>query len=301
MSFGPGIWPTEETTSVAATNEFRKRQLLARLANPAVSRFTAGMANLAALPETYSALTRALSDENASTADIANIIETDPTVSVRLLQVVNSTFFGTAKRTSSIHKAVGIMGTDLLRSLVLSAQMSSAIALAPNPYFSMTKYQNYSIRVARLARRFAGTRACADEAFTAGLMLGVGQIVLALRAPSDFEAILRRVAGTGERQHEVERELLGTTHAEIGAFLLSSWCIPFNIVECVAMHQQPSEVGPGDVELLALVHAAHALSGIVACREPETQLDGAIIERAGFGDELPHWRIMTEEICEHVP
>jgi hypothetical protein len=75
---------------------------------------------------------------------------------------------------------------------------------------------------------------------------------------------------------------------------LSTWGIPFSIVESVAFHYCPSRVGAGDCRLLALVHAAAALTGIVECNEPEDKLDQEFIARAGFAAELPHWRRLAE-------
>ena len=109
-----------------------------------------------------------------------------------------------------------------------------------------------------------------------------------------------RVADTGEIQHRVEKEILGASHAETGAFILSTWGIPFPIVECVALQFRPSEVGPGNVELLAIVHAANALSCIILCREPQDQLDLQFLARAGVIGELPRWRALAEESFQAV-
>ncbi len=272
--------------------------LRALLTDESVTRYAANVGRLPTLPDTYQALSRAAADPDTSVSTFVDIVQSDPAVSIRVLQLVNSAFFGTARRTSSIPKAVSIMGVNLLKSLVLSAHICNAMDRAPSAAFSLARYQTYAIRVARLAGRLAGKSGCADDAFTAGVMLGIGQLVFALEAPEAFQEVLERVSSTGELQHDVELELLGTTHAEVGAFLLSTWGIPFPIVECVAMHLKPGAVGPGDCELLAYVHAADALTGIVACREPVTRLDVAFLDRAGFADHLPRWQEMAETVGE---
>jgi HD-like signal output (HDOD) protein len=284
----------------AVNHDSRIETLRSILTDESVTRYAANICRLPTLPETYQALNRAAADPSTSVMTFVDIIQNDPSVSIRVLQLVNSSFFGVARRTSSIPKAVSIMGINLLKSLVLSAHICNAMDRAPMASFSLTRYQTYAIRVARLARRLAGTRVAADDAFTAGVMLGIGQLVFALEVPNDFKEVLRRVALTGELQHEVEREILGTTHAEVGAFLLSTWGIPFPLVECVALHRRPSTVGPGDCELLALVHAANALTGIVACREPESQLDIDFITRAGLLEDLPRWREIAETVSVDI-
>lgn len=273
----------------------REETLREILANEVVCRIAGTMESLPTLPETYHALSRAAADPNSSASEITRIIEMDPAISVRLLQLVNSAFFGVARRTASIPKAVSILGTNLLKTLVLSAHMCNAMELQPTRSFSMSAYQSYAIRVGRLARRLAGSTGLGDDAFTAGMMLGIGQIVFALQEADIFEQVLMRIAQTNESQHRVEQELLGTTHSEVGAFVLSTWGIPFSIVESVAFHYCPNRVGTADCRLLAVVHAAAALTGILECAEPEETLDQDFLTRAGFGPQLPHWRRLAEE------
>ena len=163
---------------------------------------------------------------------------------------------------------------------------------------SLTGLQQYSFRVARLAQRFLGARPSAHEAFTAGIVCDLGQLVLALKQRALFEQVLERVGKEGESQPDVERELLGVTHAEAGALLLSGWGLPFAIVETVAFHHDVNAVADGPVDVLAAVHAADALVGIISCGDPETALDRGFIERAGFTADLPAWRKMTERDLE---
>jgi HD-like signal output (HDOD) protein len=281
-------------------NTLRSQQMREILGNEVVRRIAGGVDKLPSLPETYSALCRAASDPKPDISEIARLIALDPAISLRVLQLVNSAFFGLTKRIMSVQKAVEVLGPDMLKGLILSAQIGSAQEMQPTPSFSMSVFQSYSNRVGRLARTFAGDSALADDAFTAGTMLGVGQVVLALREPAIFERVLHRIAETGESQYKVELELLGTTHAEIGAFLLSTWGLPYSIVDCVAFHYCPSRLAPGDDALLALVHAADALVGIIACREPEEKLDRAFLDRAGVLAALPRWRELAEAACEHV-
>ena len=278
------------------TDKQRREETLREiLADEVVCRIAGTMESLPTLPETYHALSRAAADPRSSASEITRIIEMDPAISVRLLQLVNSAFFGVARRTASIPRAVNILGTNLLKTLVLSAHMCNAMELQPTRSFSLSAYQSYAIRVGRLAQRLAGSTGLGDDAFTAGMMLGVGQIVLALQEADLFEQVLTRIALSNESQHEVEQALIGTTHSEVGAFVLSTWGIPFSIVESVAFHYRPERVGTVDCQLLAIVHAAAALTGIIKCGEPEESLNGDFLTRAGFGAELPHWRRLAEE------
>lgn len=273
--------------------DLRVRRLRELLANEPVCRIAGLVERLPALPETFNKLCLAASNPNATVAQISRVIQADPAISLRLLQLANSAFFGASQRISSIPQAVSILGTELLKSLILSIHVCNMMELVPTRSFSMQNFQAYSVRVARLARHFAPSRDVADQAFTAGLLLGVGKVVFAYRDPDRFERVLARVAETGEAQHIVEQELFGTTHAETGAFLLSIWNIPFPIVECVAFHHRPSLLESTDLELMGVVHAADALVGIEYCDDPEDNLDMAFIERAGLAGCIPQWREMV--------
>jgi HD-like signal output (HDOD) protein len=94
---------------------------------------------------------------------------------------------------------------------------------------------------------------------------------------------------------QLEREVFGVTHAEVGAQLLANWGIPFPIVECAAFHHEPQRVLGGDVELLACVHAADALSAIASHGAPEEVLDSVFLGRAGVMSRLPLWRSIVEK------
>lgn len=280
-----------------ADSTARQQALHTLLSGEAVRRLAAGIEQLPAVPQTYRNLTAAIARQNVTIHEIACIVEADPGLTVRILQLVNSAFFGRAQRTTSISQAVNLLGMELLKSLVLSAHVSVAAEAFLPREFSLTHFQQYSIRIARLARRFVVNAELADDAFTAGIVHDIGKIVLALKEPLLFTKVLQRLGQTGEQHHLVEKELIGTSHAEAGAALLASWEIPFPIVECVAFHHCPADViaDESGVEILAVVHAADALTGIISCREPETRLDRAFLADTGYGSQIERWRAIAED------
>ncbi len=89
------------------------------------------------------------------------------------------------------------------------------------------------------------------------------------------------------------------SHAEVGAYLLGLWGVAFPVVECVAFHHEPGLVGAGRCDVLAAVHAADVLADTTClgghAPPPETVLDTAFLERAGFAAELPRWRVIAAE------
>lgn len=280
---------SEEVLAAAIARMSTVRELTQ---SAAIRQVVGNIERLPTLPRIYAQLTKATASNTAGAVDIARIIETDPGMSVKVLQLANSAFFGMTRRITSITHAVTVLGLEVIKSLVLSAHVFSSFGGATKT-FSLDKFQAYSLRIARIVRRFLPDRF--DDAFAAGLLHDIGRMIIGLRMPSELAVIDERVAN-GEPQHVVEREVIGTTHGAVGAFLLALWGVPFTVVEAVAFHSRPSLVPPtGDLSLLVAVHAAEALHDIQNAGAPDERLDWAAVERAGYGARLGHWHAIVAE------
>jgi HD-like signal output (HDOD) protein len=248
---------------------------------------------LPSVAASYWALTKALMQPEIGLAEIADIMEEDPAMSAKVLQLVNSAYFGFAHRVTSIHQAVMYLGVELLRGLLLTARAFALMGTESVEGFSLDQLQAHSVLTGRAAARFLTNPQMVEEAFTAGILHDVGQIVLALGFPDRFGGV-RQAAREGRRPlQEIEKEILGVTHAEVGAYLLGVWGLPFSIVEAVAFHHCPSLVTEGARDVLAAVHVADAL---VEARDEGLDpgapngLDIAFLEAGGWAAGLPRWR-----------
>jgi HD-like signal output (HDOD) protein len=264
------------------------------LDNDNVRRLVNEIDRLPALPTTYLALMQAASKPSSTVTDFIRIIQSDAAMSVRVLQLVNSSLFGSKSKVTTVQQAVNHLGLDLLKGLIASAHVFSAIDGSATKVVSLERSQLYSLRVSRLAQAMVTSKAASEDAFTAGLLHNIGELVLAVERPEQFAAVVQRCAETGESRVAVEREMFGATHAEVGAQLLMGWGIPFSIVEVAAYHHEPERVSGGDVEVLAAVHSADALLGILTCGDPEDSLNRAFLEREGLARHLPRWRELVE-------
>ena len=259
----------------------------------AVQRVVRRLDRLPPLAATYSGLCALVSRPNVELPELVGALEADPIMTLKVLQLVNSAFFGLGRRIESIEQAAKFLGFELLKGLILTAHVGGAFDGTVEG-FDAARFQRYSMHVARLAKHFAAPWGLEREALTVGMLLDVGELVFALQCPAEFATVSKRVAFTGEALNAVELEVLGVGHAEVGACLLANWGIPFSIVECVAFHHRPSAVVGNQLELLTAVHVADALAGIVLNREPEDSLDKAFLARSGMAAELPAWRTHAE-------
>jgi putative nucleotidyltransferase with HDIG domain len=264
------------------------------LTNEVAAKIVGQLQGLPAVPTIYRAVMKAAADPDTGVADIAKIIDSDPAMSLKVLQMVNSSYFGIRRKVTSTSQAVSYLGLELLKGLVLAANVFGALDGKTMPGFSPEHFQRYSLRVARIAQKFATGSVTPEAAHTAAILHDIGQMVLALRCPEDFGTAMERI-GDGEAQEVVEREIFSVGHEEVGAHLLAAWGIPQSIVEAVAMHHRPKVPVRGESDLVAILHAAVSLVGIVTCGDPESTLDVSYLEQAGFAEMLPAWRRIVEE------
>lgn len=268
--------------------------LHALLADPITRELVGRMDKIPSPPAIYWELTRAAAKPDVGLADLGKIVEKDPAMSAKVLQLVNSSYFGIAQTVASVPKAVTYLGLELLKVLAISAHVFGAVTMIPIEGFSLEEMQNDSLLVAQLARRFLHNSKKADDVFGVAIVHDVGRIVLALGIPDRYAQVIHTATETGRAVHLAEADELGVTHAEVGAYLLGIWGLPLDVVETAAFHHTPSHLSEGSLEMLAAFHAADALVEAARHAPAEECLDVAFLERAGMIGELPSWRSIAD-------
>jgi HD-like signal output (HDOD) protein/CheY-like chemotaxis protein len=265
------------------------------LADPRTRELVGKMDKIPSPPAIYWELTRAAANPDVGLADLGKIVEKDPAMSAKVLQLVNSSYFGIAQKVASVPKAVTYLGLELLKVLAISAHVFGAVSMAPVEGFSLEEVQNDSLVVAQLARTFLNNSKNADEVFGAAIVHDVGRIVLATGVPERYAHVIRTAAGIHRALHLVEADELGVTHGEVGAYLLGIWGLPLNVVETAAFHHVPSNLTEGSLAMLAAFHTADSLVETATHGVSEETLDLAFLERAGVLADLPRWRAIAAE------
>lgn len=240
-------------------------------------------------PATYLRLTEAMADPNVSSRTIGAIVEEDPAMSVKILQLVNSAYFGLSRSATSVAQAVTYLGMEILRALALSTHVFSSADGSCLSRSALDEIQRTSLATASIAKRMVKNRELANDAFTAGVVHDVGRIVIALALPREFREISERTAASERSPHELEQEVLGVSHAEVGAYLLGVWGVPFSIVETTAFHHQPGSAAIETPDVLAAVHLADAVVA-AATRGQDLRVEQPFLERAGLAGEIEAWR-----------
>ena len=256
-----------------------------------IRRIVGGVDKLPTPPDIFFDLTRLMKSATSTVTDVAKVVTRDPGLSAKLLQLVNSAYFGTGQVTTSIQQAVALLGTDRLRYIALTASVFSSPGNDDACGFSLQELQRGAMRAAWLARAIADP-AVRDEAFAATLLHDVGHVVLALGRGSEFQAFHER-AKAGEPQSELELELFGVTHADVGARLLAIWGLPTTIVDVVQYHHDPGSAPESARRLASIVHVADSL---VAHMPVLSKLNMASLERAGCAGLVPGWLAVAERV-----
>jgi HD-like signal output (HDOD) protein len=264
--------------------------------HPVIREVVGRLKTLPVIPTTFQALTDAIARPNAHSADIAGIVSKDTALCVKVLQIVNSAFFRRSTSFVSIQAAISYLGLEMIRTLALLACVYQAVEASPLAARSLHDMQTRSLRKAQFARMLLKDSRHADEAFTAALLLDIGHAVLALGAPAQFEQMAQRARASGLRWHEVEPEVFGVAHTEVGAYLLGLWGLPADLIQVVAFHHLPSLVQHTRSGVLAAVHVADAVID-AAAEHPSRimeRLDGEFVARSEIERLIASWHVDIE-------
>jgi HD-like signal output (HDOD) protein len=286
----------------AITGAFALRDLLG---NERLKQLTTRIKNLPILPALQSQMTEELQKDSPSIERIGEIISRDIGMTAKILQLVNSAFFGLAQPISNATEAVLYLGMNTVRSLALSVGVFSQYDQKICKSFSLDVLARHSWMTGVLARQVAHLERkdskLLEQCFLAGLLHDIGQLVLAFGLHEEYSEVIAKSARENLPVWQVEQELLGASHADVGAYLLALWGLPNPIIEAVALHHQPAQCAGPEFSPAIAAHAAdvfaHEFSG-TNTEVPPPQLDTVYLTRLGFAERIEIWRASCKEATE---
>jgi len=220
--------------------------------------------HLPSLPRLYLDFLDEVRKPSPSSDRLVEIINQDLGLCSKILQLVNSAFFGLPRKIDSIAEALFQLGLENVRALVLSIQVFSLFDQTKVRMFSPDALWEHSFQVGVLARNIASFEKRPTEeietAFTAGLLHDVGKLVLVTGMPRAWQEALDLATAGCLPLWQAERSRLSASHAEVGAALFALWGISDAIVEAVAFHHEPGLSGVGTFATLTAVHAANLIN-----------------------------------------
>lgn len=199
-----------------------------------------------------------MADSPHSTAEsIGEVISTDTALSARLLKIVNSAFYGMPSRIDTISRAVNLLGMRELKNLTFAASAAEVFSDIPPDLVDMAGFWQHSIYTGLVARQLA--QDChvlhAERLFTAGLLHDVGRLLIYIKLPE--QAAQAEIMRQESERHlcDIEDELLGFDHTEVGYALLTEWKLPPNLCATIRYHHRPQDAHDAHLES-ALLHIA---------------------------------------------
>jgi len=289
-----------ETLKEAVTRASALRNLLS---SEPLTQLLSRIETLPSLPRSYAQLEEELLSEDASTQVVGRIISKDLGMTAQILKLVNSAFFGLPRHISSPLQAVNLLGLETIRALFLTAQVFSQFEGHRLPGADLETISHHSQGVGVMSRAIASVHKCGkketEEALISGLLHDVGKLVLAANLPRQYAQAMALAPLREIPIWQAELDVLGASHAGVGAYLLGLWGFSDQILEAVAFHHNPAECRHQGFGTLTSVHVADALfyedrpleDGVVKPR-----VDEAYAESLGLSESLPLWRDRCHEI-----
>lgn len=201
-----------------------------------ITQVVKSIVDVASLPSVAQHALAALG-ERGPRAAVSEVVATDLGLTAQVLRLVNSSFFRRKVPISSVSEASGVLGAPTLKSILLSASVVDAFPDRCDG-FEPVRAWRHSLAVAMASRRLAQCffESGQDDLYVAGLLHDAGVVVMAQHLPDDFALVLETVRESGRPLEDVEREVFGMSHADVGYTLATRWGLPNVLGKCIRGH-----------------------------------------------------------------
>ena len=271
--------------------------------NEQLKSLVSSLGKLPSLPTVYAQLQRKLKEPECSLSDIAAIIEQDLAMSTKILQMVNSSFFGFFTSIDSPARAVKLLGLDTVKALVLGVGIFSELKPAGSRYFSVQHLWEHSMTVAAYAKKITETetdsKELIDKTFLAGFLHDIGKLLLFSSLQDKYIETLALAQEQNIPHYQAEQQILNATHGDVGGYLLGLWGLPGSAVETAVFHHNLDLYPNPSFGSTVAVHAADVIYYMLKSDQQHFEmpiLNSLYLEQAGIGHRFDHWL----EICRQM-
>ncbi|MDA8441457.1 MAG: response regulator [Peptococcaceae bacterium] len=274
------------------------------LQNQELLKIATGLGALPSVPGLYEKILSEIEAPQASIQKISDIVAQDLTLTARILQLVNSAFFGLPQKVLNLQQAISLLGLEMLKALVLYVKLFSTIPDKINAVsFSSDNLWKHSLHTAHLAKKIAlsegAEKELVDEAFIGGLLHDIGKLVM-LQMPEYAKAVANMMAKNQCQMAQAEYQLYNASHAETGAYVLGLWDMPNNILEAVMYHHTPSQSNANRLVPLLAVHVADVLLN-ASCSPDNANsklIDQKYVTNFKATNNIGSWSNLCFEVCQ---
>jgi putative nucleotidyltransferase with HDIG domain len=288
----------------------RARQIDHWIGREKIQQLCERMRKVPSPPSAYFQIIGELRSPAASMGNIAAIISRDRAMTAKLLHMVNSPVFDLQGPVSTPEEALMFLGIETTKSLVLLAHTCSFFDRIPGMNEVGESLWRHSLVTGRLARIIARAEKAGDEvveqAFTAGLLHDIGKLILAGNQPEQHKLVFEKSFSQSCPAWQVEKEIFGLHHGEVGAWLAATWSLPLDIIEALALHHEPTRTQSAGINPLTVVHVASVIEsesradtdggGLVP-----SAIDESYLRERGLEARLHDWRALSWQLMSGKP
>jgi putative nucleotidyltransferase with HDIG domain len=232
-----------------------------------VEKGLASVGDIATLPEVTVKIIEIVEDPKSTARDLHDVIKNDPALSVKVLKVVNSAFYGLPGQVASVDRAIILLGLSAVKNIAIAASIARLFkGKRISERFSAADLWRHSTAVAVAARSIAKCSphpVMADEIFVAGLIHDIGTLIERQTAPDQFAEVINRCSTDDVDFLACEREVIGADHQAFGVGLTTKWKFPRHLRAAVGFHHNPEALS---VELQNLANLIR-LADVLCCQE----------------------------------
>ncbi len=288
-------------------NTIEKSYRLKEILAPSGSKkIVSSLVSIPKIPPIYSALMENLENRVIPLEAIDRIFSEVPEIINSVLQIINSPLFNLSTKIYSPQEAIHVLGTEIVLSLVLMIELHS-IFKTNDKHFSTSNIAEHSLITALLTKTILEEERVQelliDETYSAAVLHDFGKLILSSSFPNKYSKILEISNAFDRPLHEVEQEILGTTHSVTGAFLLGLWGLPENLVEAIAFHHTP-QLSKGDSsQMLSTLHIANSFSYEFVpdfAHSGTEQIDELFQQRMGISERWGAWHSICENKLKEI-
>ena len=263
-----------------------------------------GIEDLPTLPTIFAEVDRLCKDPDIGADELSKVIETDPSITLKLLSLANSAFFGFSRRIKTVHEAISLLGNKTVKNAILNIAVYEATKdLDTSAGLDKKALWVHAAGVGSVARFLCKKLSIdRDEAFTAGIVHDIGKIIFDSLYADFYSDVLKQVAAEDVSIYQAEEEVIGLTHAQIGEKLAEAWNLGPELVSAIGYHHSPDRA-EGDEEIATLVH----IGDVVARRldvgsggdSTVPDIDPGALKKLGVSsDQLTEWDQEIQEAVE---
>lgn len=258
--------------------------------------------NIPAFPQSVRQLIILTSQANCYPKQLVEVIERDPVMTIKVLKLVNSAYFGLSQEVMSVQHSVAYVGLNTVKNIAISVAMAGVLPETNEAGLDIKAFWKHSLAVGVIANRLAERQDIPvdDSAgyFVAGLIHNIGQVLFAHYFPQEYRQVLAKVSAESQLLHQVEQQLLGVNHCQLGALLAKKWQLPEYLIACIEEHHA-QKIDYGDNYLLkAIIGANHLYQYIYVEDEDLLPLPAQV--QSYLGASLEELRLALDNLDDDI-